>query len=136
MNFLPDDIGKFDFCWSSCSIEHLSSIEKGMEHFQNILEFLNPGGISIVTTEYNITSNTETLDNHPVTVIFRKKDIQEMRREAKKKGYNVGKICWDEGDHELDKYVDAPPYQDSPHLKLQLGKFVATSIILIVRKPE
>lgn len=136
MGNLPDDLGKWDFCWSSCSFEHIGTISSGMKFFAESLKLLKPGGIAVHTTELNLTSNTDTIDNNKVTVLFRKRDIEKMRRNAKKLGYDVGKICWDSGDHELDKYVDTPPFQDSPHLKLQLGKFVSTSIILIVRKPE
>ena len=40
MNFIPDDLRDFDFTWSSCSFEHLGSIEKGLAFVRNQMKTL------------------------------------------------------------------------------------------------
>ena len=34
----------------------------------------------------------------------------------------------------MDSVIDVPPYSHDPHLKLQIGKYVVTSIGLIIQK--
>ena len=75
MNKIPDDLRNFDFNWSSCSFEHLGSIEKGLTFLKNQLKTLKPGGWAVHTTEYNISSNDQTLDNAN-TVVFRIRNIK------------------------------------------------------------
>lgn len=29
MNNIPDDIGRYDFCWSSCAVEHVGNLQLG-----------------------------------------------------------------------------------------------------------
>jgi len=44
-------------------------------------------------------------------------------------------ITFDLGDGPLDRYVDAPPYTQDKHLKLQLARYVTTSFGIIAQKP-
>lgn len=71
MNSIPDDIGEFDFCWSSCAIEHVGSLEKSKSFLKNMLKTLKPGGIAVHTTEFNLSSNEDTITEGD-NVIFRK----------------------------------------------------------------
>ena len=135
MNRLPDDLGSFDICWSSCAFEHLGSIRKGLDFVLNSSRLLKPGGIAVHTTEFNLTSNTDTLDNNPGFVIFRKCDIELLCRELEDEGFSVEPIDFSAGSDELEEYIDMPPYLDEPHLRLELaGKYVSTSLGLIVRR--
>lgn len=137
MNHIPTDIGSFDFCWSSCAFEHLGSIRKGLDFVLNSARLLKPGGIAVHTTEYNISSNSKTLDNNPSFVIFRRCDIELLFDELKSEGYQVEPIDFSSGEDELERYVDLPPYLDEPHLRLQLaGEYVSTSLGIIVRAPK
>ncbi len=137
MNHIPQDIGSFDFCWSSCAFEHLGSIRKGLDFVINSARLLKPGGIAVHTTEYNVSSNSRTLDNNPSFVIFRRCDIELLVDELKSEGYEVEPIDFSSGEDELERYVDLPPYVDEPHLRLQLaGEFVSTSLGIIVRAPK
>ena len=79
MNDIPNDLTSFDFNWSSCAFEHLGSIEKGLRFIEMCLDTLKPGGVAVHTTEYNVYSNTETID-HEGTVLFRKRDFEELQR--------------------------------------------------------
>jgi SAM-dependent methyltransferase len=137
MNHIPQDIGTFDFCWSSCAFEHLGSIRKGLDFVMNSARLLKPGGIAVHTTEYNVTSNSKTLDNNPSFVIFRRCDIELLVDELKAEGFEVEPIDFSSGEDELERYVDLPPYLDEPHLRLQLAnEYVSTSLGLIIRAPK
>lgn len=125
--------GQFDFTWSSCSFEHLGSIEHGKRFIVNQMKCLRPGGVAVHTTEFNLTSNEATLEA-PVLVIFRRRDIEEMVAELSKEGYRI-KIDYTAGTGQFESYVDLPPYTNPVHLRLMLGQFVSTSIGLIIEKP-
>jgi hypothetical protein len=135
MNAIPDDLTDFDFCWSSCAFEHLGSIEKGLTFVLNAMKTLKPGGIAIHTTEYNLSSNRQTIDNNPGSVIFRKQDILKLVQELTKRGHSVLPLDLSTGDGPVDKFVDLPPYyRKKMHLKLWLEGYVSTSIGLAIRK--
>ena len=74
MNAIPDDLTGFDFLWSSCALEHLGSIERGLRFIERSMSCLKPGGVAVHTTEFNLVSNDATVDNDG-TVLFRKRDL-------------------------------------------------------------
>lgn len=133
MNAIPADLVDFDFTWSSCAYEHLGSIEAGLAFFENSIKCLKPGGLAVHTTELNLSSNDATLDKGG-TVIFRRRDFEELATRLTAAGHEVIPITFDSGDDELDRVIDLPPYASDPHLKLQLMRWVATSFGMIVRK--
>jgi SAM-dependent methyltransferase len=136
MNRIPEDLGQFDFCWSSCAFEHLGSINNGLEFVLNSAKLLKPGGIAVHTTEYNVLSNEDTIDNNPNLVIFRRRDIERLVTMLGATGYRVEPIDYWPGEDQLEQYVDLPPYLDEPHLRLELaGKFVSTSLGIVVQAP-
>lgn len=135
MNHIPTDLNDFDFCWSSCAFEHLGSIEKGLAFVRNSIKTLKPGGIAVHTTEYNLSSNEDTLDNNPSFVIFRRQDIELLVSILQKEGHLVEAIDFYSGNDTFEQYIDMPPYIEEPHLRLQLaGKYTSTSIGLIIHK--
>jgi hypothetical protein len=98
------------------------------------MQCLAPGGVAVHTTEFNLTSNDKTLTEGG-TVIFRKKDIDELVRRLEKDGHFVEPITYALGSSSGDKHIDTFPYAEAPHLKLLLAeRFVSTSIALIIRK--
>ncbi|MEO6289074.1 MAG: methyltransferase domain-containing protein [Ginsengibacter sp.] len=133
MNDIPSDLTGFDFNWSSCSFEHLGSLEKGFAFLQNQLKTLKPGGWAVHTTEYNISSNTETLDEEN-TVIYRQRDIEYIISKIRAAGHFVEELDFSIGGLPEDFNVDLHPYKSAPHVKLQLSKFVVTSIGMIIQK--
>lgn len=133
MNNIPADLRGFDFVWSSCSLEHLGSLEHGMRFVVNAMECLVPGGLAVHTTEYNLSSNDRTVDRQR-TVLYRRRDMEELARRLEAQGHVVTPFNFHPGTGELDHYVDLPPYQWSPHLKLLIGGYAATSIGIIVRR--
>jgi SAM-dependent methyltransferase len=135
MNDIPADLKDFDFNWSSCSFEHLGTIEKGVEFLKNQLKTLKPGGWAVHTTEFNVSSNEQTLDNCD-TVIFRMSDIEKLVRELRRMGHKVETLDYSLGGLPEDFAVDVHPHKQDVHLKLQLNEFVVTSIGLIIQKKE
>ena len=135
MNDIPADLKGFDFNWSSCSFEHLGSIEKGIQFLKNQLRTLKPGGWAVHTTEFNISSNDTTQDNSD-TVIFRMQDIERIVRELRSEGHFVEETDYSLGGLPEDFQVDTWPYQEKVHLRLQVNEYVVTSIGLIIRKKK
>jgi hypothetical protein len=133
MNHIPDDLKDFDFNWSSCSFEHLGSIEKGLAFVRNQLKTLKPGGWAVHTTEFNASSNDETFEGENL-VLFRQRDIDRLVQGLRSEGHFVEEMDYSFGWHPLDYKIDTPPYIQTPHLKLQLVNFVCTSIGLIIQK--
>lgn len=133
MNAIPPELSGFDFNWSSCSFEHLGSLEKGFTFLKNQLRTLKPGGWSVHTTEYNISSNYETQENDN-TVIYRQRDIERIVSELKHEGHFVEELDFSLGNMQQDFTIDFPPYQGEPHTRLMVDKYVTTSIGLIIRK--
>jgi 2-polyprenyl-3-methyl-5-hydroxy-6-metoxy-1,4-benzoquinol methylase len=133
MNNIPDDLKGFDFLWSSCSIEHLGSIKLGKEFVYKAMDCLEPGGIAVHTTEFNVTSNDRTADNCDSN-IFRKRDMLDMAADLIDMGYKVEPLDFTMGSTDYDTHIDIPPYKQEVHLKLLLGGFVTTSIGIIITK--
>ncbi len=135
MSDIPTDLNGFDFNWSSCSFEHLGSLEKGLEFLKNQLNTLKPGGWAVHTTEYNISSDDKTIETGD-TVVFRKRDIDKVVKELRDAGHFVEELDYSLGSLREDFQVDFLPHKQDIHLKLQLGDYVVTSIGLIIRKKE
>jgi Methyltransferase domain len=133
MNNIPADLRNYDFNWSSCSFEHLGTIEKGFAFLKNQLRTLKPGGWAVHTTEYNISSNDETQDNSS-TVIYRHRDVEKIINELRSEGHFVEEADYSLGGLPEDFAVDIQPHIQDIHLKLQVDKYVVTSIGLIIQK--
>lgn len=132
MNDIPKVLKNFDFCWSACAMEHLGSIEKGKQFIFNMLSCLKPGGIAVHTTEFNISSNTDTCD-FTQSVLFRKRDLIELADILKNEGHHI-ELDFTLGDGEADRYIDTPPYKHNPHLRVMIGEYVSTSFGLVITK--
>lgn len=91
MNDIDDDIKDFDFCWSSCALEHLGSIEKGKQFIYNMLKCLKPGGIAVHTTEYNLSSRRKTIESG-TNVFFRESDFEEIYSNVTALGHHMEKL--------------------------------------------
>lgn len=143
MNAVPEALfGQFDICWSVCSLEHLGSIEKGLRFIERSVKCLAPGGIAVHTTEFNIDSDSETIDDWG-TVLFQRKHFEDLGRRLAADGHRLLPIDYGTGEDVLDQFVDLPPfihhkramlnYPRPPHLRLSVDGFVVTSIGIIIR---
>jgi SAM-dependent methyltransferase len=134
MNAIPDDLTDFDFAWSSCCFEHLGSLEAGIEFVINSVEkTLKPGGVAVHTTEFNLSSNKDTVESGP-TVIYRRRDMEELIGRLHSRGHQAEPFLMSPYAHPLDFHVDIPPYSTTPHLKLRIGEYAATSAGICVRR--
>lgn len=124
----------FDFNWSSCCFEHLGSLEAGIEFVINAVEkTLRVGGVAVHTTEFNLSSNDDTVTKGG-TVIYRRKDIEELVQRLRDRGHIVKPFVIGDGSHYWDFHVDVPPYSQDPHLKLLLMGYVCTSVGIVVHR--
>jgi hypothetical protein len=135
MNEIPGHLTDFDFCWSSCALEHLGSIEHGLKFIERSLDCLKPGGWAVHTTEYNLSSNTHTLQSGG-TVLFRQCDMEALTERLTAKGHKVAPFDLEPGLAPIDRYIDVPPYRVQPHLKLALEGYATTSIGVIVQRSD
>lgn len=134
MTNIPAHLTDFDFCWSSCCFEHLGSLEAGIDFVVNSVErTLKPGGIAVHTTEFNLSSDTETVNSGP-TVIYRKRDMEGLIQKLRERGHEVDDLKIAPEVDPLDFHVDMPPYSFKPHLKLHLMGYTATSVGLVIRR--
>lgn len=133
MNAIPEDLTGFDFCWSSCALEHLGSIEHALVFIERSIECLKPGGWAVHTTEFNLSSNDETVD-HMGTVLPRRRDFEALAERLAAKGHAIAPLDFNAGSEPADLYVDVAPYLKDPCLKIALMGFVTTSYAVIVRR--
>ncbi len=141
MNRIPADLRGYDFAWSTCSFEHCGDLELGLQFLERQMECLKPGGVAVHTTEFNLSSNDETVSKGSC-VIYRLRDIEDICYRLTAQGHQVAPIDLDPGSEELDLFVDPPPYYQSAkepygrikHLRLSLIGYASTSIGLIIRK--
>jgi SAM-dependent methyltransferase len=133
MNDTPGPFRDFDFCWSACALEHLGSIEKGLDFIRNSLACLRPGGIAVHTTEFNLGYTDGTID-HAATVLFRRQDFEKLFDRLRAEGHLCAALDLTEGNQPIERYIDLPPYRSHPHLKLALEGIPTTSIGLVVHR--
>jgi hypothetical protein len=126
---------RYDFLWSSCSFEHLGSLDAGLDFVTNAMKLLRRGGVAIHTTEFNLSSNDETITSGD-NVVYRRRDIEGLDRRLRKLRCGLEAVDFDGGVHQFDLDYDSVPFmaQGKPHIKLELGGFVSTSILLIIHK--
>ena len=134
MNNIPNHLNEYDFCWSSCSFEHLGSLQHGIDFVINSIErSLKIGGVACHTTELNLSSNDATIETGG-TVIYRKRDLERLCQILEERGHWVEPLRIEPGTLPPDYFVDVPPYPSNPHLKLLYGSYVVTSVGLVARR--
>ncbi len=135
MNHIPDDEKEYDFCWSSCAIEHVGSLALSKEVVKNSLNTIKSGGIAVHTTEFNLSSNDDTIELGG-SVIFRKKDIEELKSWCDENGHHM-EVSFLRSKTPMNNYVDIPPYRSEwrpYHLNLALGEYASTSFAIVIQK--
>lgn len=131
MSYIPDNLRDFDFCWSSCAFEHLETVQHGREFILNTLKLLKPGGISVHTTEFNLSSEDNA--GRPYCNVFGKKFFEELQREIVSMGHYFAPLDYRLGDHSDEDYVYNFEGTKSP-FKLWIDGCIATSIGIIIIK--
>jgi 2-polyprenyl-3-methyl-5-hydroxy-6-metoxy-1,4-benzoquinol methylase len=134
MNAIPAELrqGEYDFVWSACSLEHLGSLEHGLAFIEQAMQCLKPGGVAVHTTEFNLGSNTRTVEQRELS-LYRKRDVEGFALRMVQAGHRVPALNFSPGTDPLDAYVDVPPYS-RPHIKLYCKRHLSTSIGLYVER--
>ena len=136
MRDISPELTGFDFNWSSCCFEHLGDLGAGMDFVVNAVEkTLRPGGIAVHTTEFNLSSNDQTVAEG-ATVIYRQRDIEELIARLRDRGHSVKEFLVAPASHHWDFHVDTPPYTSKVHLKLLLERYVTTSAGIVVQRGD
>jgi hypothetical protein len=131
MRDVPDDLGGFDCLWSSCAIEHLGSLDAGLQFVRRSLDCLAPGGVAVHTTEFNVASNDATLAaGH--TVLYRRRDLEGLIRGLRAEGHRV-RATFALGTAPEDLHVDEKPYT-STHIRTATDGVPHTSFGIVVHK--
>ncbi len=131
----PAELGTFDFLWSSCSLEHLGTLEAGIQFVLRSSELLRPGGIAVHTTEFNLSARDNTVsvgDN----VLYRGRDIDDLAHRLRLIGCAMERFDDFAGTDAEDIDYDYEPFytHGRQHLKLMLSGHVSTSCLLIITK--
>jgi 2-polyprenyl-3-methyl-5-hydroxy-6-metoxy-1,4-benzoquinol methylase len=136
MTDIPNDLGTFDLIWSCCALEHLGSPEAGLEFVRSTLGLLEPGGVSVHTTELELTPREQTADYGHLAV-YRKEDLDAFAARVRALGFKIETNWHVSLDTPADRWIALPPYPhtDPAHLKLVIGESVSTSVGLLVRRP-
>lgn len=133
MTRIPDDLTGYDLVWSSCALEHLGSLQAGLDFILDTVErTLAPGGLAVHTTEMNLSSNRATLEAGD-TVLYRRRDLEALIADLRSRGHIVQDLVVAPDSFVMDSYVDTPPYRQ-PHLRVRYHGFVTTSVGLVIRK--
>lgn len=129
--------GTYDFIWSSCALEHLGTLQAGLDFVLASSRLLKPGGVAVHTTEFNVRSDTETIEKGG-NVIYRRRDILSLADALARHGMSLAAPDFDCGDHRIDADFDTPPYfvSGKPHVKLEIDGHVCTSYLMIVENTE
>jgi hypothetical protein len=136
MNAIPRHFeNQFDFIWSACCLEHLGSLEHGLRFIENSIGTLKVGGVAVHTTEFNLSSNDDTLESQGLS-IYRRRDIETIADRLERVGHRVEPLDFDAGTTRLDHYIDLPPYKSPAHLRLRLAEYNCTSFGLIVTRGQ
>jgi hypothetical protein len=137
MNDVPDDLGSFDLIWSSCAIEHLGSPEAGLRFVVRTLTNLRPGGVSVHTTELELTRRDSTADYGHLAV-YRVDDLERLRDEVAAAGCEMTANWHVPLETAADRWIALPPYEvetEPYHFKLKIGDSIATSVGILISKP-
>ena len=135
MNYIPAEESEYDFCWSSCAIEHVGSLELSKTFLKNMLSTLKSGGVAVHTTEFNLSSNEDTIKTGD-SVIFRRRDLEEMRDWFVSQGHLMA-LSFGREKTEGNSYIDIPPFKSEfkpYHLTLVANGFIETSFGIVVVK--
>lgn len=129
---IPVDLRGFDALWSCGSLEHLGGLKAGLEFVGNAMECLKPLGVAVHTTEFNVSSNDETIER-PDLCLYRRRDLEELIETLRGVGHSIHVNFWRPSTPDNCR-VDEPPYHYDHTMNARFGTHIFTSIGLIVRK--
>lgn len=134
----------FDFCYSSCAIEHIGDKLDFLQHFNEVNRVLKAGGIYVLTTELQFGEKTIPDQNNFIFTIDYISDLisnsdldfvsdvnAELTENIINYPYpsNIKNLAFSGNDNLSEKIIE-----QFPHLILLRGNVPFTSVLLILRK--
>lgn len=132
MNNVPVNLRGFDCLWSCGSLEHIGGLQNGLDFIEASLACLRPGGFAVHTTEFNLSSDSDTLDSKNLS-FYRRKDIIGIAERLLSHGHHLV-LNFTRGSRPADFHVDRAPYGYELSLTALHYQYVITSIGLIIRR--
>ena len=144
MRSLDFEDATFDFCYSSCAIEHIGGREDFRKHLSEAHRVLKPGGVYALTTELHW--GPETIE-HPHNYYFSPGYLRDLVAESDfaadpeidariahhRINYplppSLDRLCFD-GPDRLGNHL----LGEAPHVQLLLGRHPFTSVSVVLRK--
>ena len=144
MRYLDFEDKTFDFCYSSCAIEHIGDFEDFVRHLDEVYRVLKEDGVYVFTTELEIGSNTVKDQNN---FIFSSSFLNEIFSSIKLTPdvdvdvnlahheintplpSNIKNLCYNSEESFIDGIM-----KSYPHVVLLRGKYPFTSIQFVMRK--
>jgi SAM-dependent methyltransferase len=144
MRSLDFEDATFDFCYSSCAVEHIGGRADFLTHFSEAHRVLKPGGIYALTTELHY--GPETIQ-HPHNYYFSPGYLRDLVAES---GFaavpeidariahhrinyplpaNLESLCFDGPGRLANRLLG-----EAPHVQLLLGRHPFTSVSVVLRK--
>ncbi len=146
MRYLEFPDNTFDFCYSSCAIEHIGEYQDFLQHFREVYRVLNEGGIYVFTTEFHF--GDETIKD-PHNYIFAADYLRHLLEECPltlvahphlEITHHAANQPLPANIHQLvysgESLQNHPVEAQTPHIQLLRGKYPFTSILFILRKEE
>jgi SAM-dependent methyltransferase len=136
--------GSFDFCYSSCAIEHIGTYDDFVRHLEETRRVLKDDGVYVLTTEFHYG---EEVIPAPHNYYFSAAFLEELVRASsfavcgvvdgtlrphvfnRPVPVNLGDLCADAADPVTDVLLNT-----SPHLQLLTSGLPFTSMCLVLRK--
>lgn len=146
MRNLDFDDNSFDFCYSSCAIEHIGEDKDFLQHFNEVSRVLKDGGIYVLTTELQFGDQTIPDSNN---YIFSKKYITDLISESNLQP--VLDVNCELSRNEINfpfpsniknttfhghNFINEKLFSHFPHTILLRGNVPFTSVLLILEKSK
>jgi SAM-dependent methyltransferase len=144
MRSLSFEDATFDFCYSSCAIEHIGGREDFLKHLSEAHRVLKPGGVYALTTELHY--GPETIE-HPHNYYFSPGYLRDLVAASDfsadpeidagiahhRINYplppNLDSLCFEGPDRLGNRLLG-----EAPHVQLLLGRHPFTSVSVVLRK--
>ena len=144
MRYLDFEDNTFDFCYSSCAIEHIGDFDDFVRHLDEVYRVLKEDGVYVFTTELNIGGDTIKDQNN---FIFSSSYLHKIFKTIKLTPdidvdcnlvnheintplpSNVKNLCYNKEESFTNSIMES-----NPHLILLKGKYPFTSVQFVMRK--
>ena len=100
----------------------------------NMIRCLKPGGVAVHTTEFNLSSDVDTIE-YGGSVIWRRRDVEEIKDYFNGIGCNM-EVSFYRTNNEANNYIDMPPFKGEwkpYHMNLVIDGYLSTSIAFVIR---